>query len=85
MSHSPYQLSTIKSRGRQVPVCWIIVADRPGWPREREWELFDLEKDPCEMHSVYDDPAYADTVKELKTELRRLQDKLGDKPYEIED
>ena len=28
-------------------------------PKEPEWELFDLEKDPNEMCSVYDDPAYA--------------------------
>jgi arylsulfatase A-like enzyme len=39
-----------------------------------EWELYDLEKDPHEMHSVYADPAYAATVRELKTELARLRD-----------
>jgi len=38
-----------------------------------EWELFDMNKDPDELHSVYADPAYADTVKQLKTELTRLQ------------
>jgi hypothetical protein len=30
---------------------------------------------------VYDDPAYADVVKELTDELRRLQDEVGDKRY----
>jgi arylsulfatase A-like enzyme len=39
-----------------------------------EWELYDLERDPREMHSVYADPAYAATVGELKTELARLRD-----------
>ena len=39
-----------------------------------EWELYDLEKDPHEMHSVYAEPAYAETVKELKAELARLRD-----------
>jgi len=38
-----------------------------------EWELFDLEKDPDELKSVYDDAAYAETVKDLKTELQRLR------------
>ncbi|NQT87918.1 DUF4976 domain-containing protein, partial [bacterium] len=38
-----------------------------------EWELFDLEKDPKELKSVYADPAYAGTVKELKAELTRLR------------
>ena len=38
-----------------------------------EWELFDLEADPNELNSVYNDPAYADVVNELKTELDRLR------------
>jgi len=43
-----------------------------------EWELYDLKKDPDEMNNVYDDPAYADVVKELKAELKRLQKKYKD-------
>lgn len=39
-----------------------------------EWELFDLEKDPDELTSVYDDPEYATIRKELTEELARLQD-----------
>lgn len=49
-------------------------------PKEPEWELFDLKKDPREMKNVYNDPAYAEIVKELKAELHRLQDKVGDVP-----
>ncbi len=30
------------------------------------------------MNNVYDDPAYVDTVKELKVELSRLKEQLGD-------
>ncbi len=51
-------------------------------PRVPEWELFDLEKDPNELHSVYHDPAYEDVVKELRAELRGLQEKVGDETYE---
>ena len=43
-----------------------------------EWELFDLKKDPNEMCSVYDDPAYADIVTELTAELYRLKAEAGD-------
>jgi len=43
-----------------------------------EWELFDLQKDPREMKSVYDDPAYAGVVKELKVELSRLRELYRD-------
>jgi len=38
-----------------------------------EWELYDLEKDPDELTSVYDDPEYAEVVSELKAELERLR------------
>lgn len=48
---------------------------------EPEWELFDLEKDSFELNNVYSDPAYKDVVKELKTELHRLQEKVGDQRY----
>jgi len=43
-----------------------------------EWELYDLEKDPREMKNVYDDPAYAGIVKQLKAELERLRRKFKD-------
>jgi arylsulfatase A-like enzyme len=38
-----------------------------------EWELFDLEKDPQEMQSVYEDQAYRGVIEELKDELARLR------------
>jgi arylsulfatase A-like enzyme len=47
-------------------------------PRPPEWELFDLERDPHELRNVHADPAYAEVASELKAELRRLQDELGD-------
>jgi arylsulfatase A-like enzyme len=40
------------------------------------WELFDREQDPHELRSVYDDPAYAGVVAELKRELDRLRSEL---------
>jgi arylsulfatase A-like enzyme len=43
-----------------------------------QWELFDLEKDPHEMKNVYNDPAYAETRKQLKEELVRLKKELKD-------
>ena len=43
-----------------------------------DWELFDLEKDPHELKSVYKDPAYASVVTDLKIELKRLMEKYKD-------
>lgn len=41
-----------------------------------EWELPDMETDPMEMNSVYDD-AYSETVTELKAELARLREQYA--------
>ncbi len=38
-----------------------------------EWELYDLEKDPREMRSRYDDPDYSEIVAQLKTRVADLQ------------
>ena len=43
-----------------------------------EWELYDLEKDPQEMKSVYNNSEYADIVKELTEELIRLRELYKD-------
>ena len=43
-----------------------------------EWELYDRLNDPNEMNNVYDDPKYADTVKELKEQLAELRVKYKD-------
>jgi arylsulfatase A-like enzyme len=48
------------------------------FPELGEWELYDLEKDPHELKSVYADPASAEKVKELKAELERLRKQYGD-------
>ena len=38
-----------------------------------EWELYDLAKDPGEMQSVYDDPAYQEVIQVLKQDLDSLK------------
>lgn len=48
---------------------------------EPEWELFDLDNDPREMNNVYDDIRYSAVRKELKDELHRLQEEVGDERY----
>jgi arylsulfatase A-like enzyme len=45
-------------------------------PEFNYWELFDLQKDPNEMKSVYDQPDYADVQADLHKELDRLRAEL---------
>ena len=41
-----------------------------------DWELIDLEKDPLEMKSYYDDPEYAAVKERLQKELERQIEEL---------
>jgi arylsulfatase A-like enzyme len=41
-----------------------------------EWELFDRQKDPQQLRSVYTDPSYAQIVAELKSALERHRKEL---------
>jgi len=43
------------------------------FPRQ-EWELFDLEADPQELQSVYDDPRYAEVRAAMEQELTQLRE-----------
>ncbi len=43
-----------------------------------EWELFDLKSDPSELHNLYEDPAHAGRIGDLKATLGRLRAELGD-------
>jgi arylsulfatase A-like enzyme len=43
-----------------------------------EWELFDLERDPNEMSTVYDDPQYAEIRSLLERKLHELREQYGD-------
>ncbi|MAT72405.1 MAG: sulfatase [Planctomycetaceae bacterium] len=49
------------------------------------WELYDLEADPHELHSVYDQPDYAEVQQRLAEELKRLQSSLKVPPGDHED
>ncbi|WP_215224090.1 sulfatase family protein [Echinicola shivajiensis] len=43
-----------------------------------EWEMYDLEKDPEEMHNIYDDPAYAEVQEMMHKKLTELRNGYGD-------
>lgn len=45
-----------------------------------EWEFFDCEADPLELINCHDDPAYRNTVREMKQLLERTMADIGDEP-----
>ena len=42
------------------------------------WELYDLTSDPSELNNVYDSPAYSQVREQLKAQLARLRQEVGD-------
>lgn len=48
--------------------------------QDREWELFDCEKDPLELFNVYADPAYSAVVADMTGKLNRKMAEIGDVP-----
>ena len=43
-----------------------------------EWELYDMQNDPTEMHNIYHDPAHQNLIAQLKKELLQLKEKYED-------
>lgn len=43
-----------------------------------EWELYDREKDPQELHNIYDDPQYADIRDMMIQKLKEIRKKYKD-------
>jgi arylsulfatase A-like enzyme len=47
------------------------------WKKD-QWELFDLKNDPFELHNLYDEPGQGQLISNLKAELLRLKQAVGD-------
>ena len=47
-------------------------------PTPAYWELYDLSKDPREMNNLYQDSAYAALLTDLKSQLLRVKERIGD-------
>ena len=85
--HNVYAHYGVRTLSHKLIYYYADALGQPGAvddPKAPEWELFDLDRDPMELKNVYDDPAYAGVVRDLKAELRRLQEKVGDEPFAAE-
>lgn len=47
---------------------------------DREWELFDCEKDPLELFNVCTDSGYQDVVTDMTAQLNKKMAEMGDEP-----
>jgi arylsulfatase A-like enzyme len=44
----------------------------------KEWELYDLKKDPAEQNNLAEDPSYSKRVRKMKKILTRIKNKYLD-------
>ena len=65
------EMSVLYLKGELTPAQAAFLA-----PRKPEIELFDLRKDPHEVHNVSDDPAYADVKGTLLSELQKWREEV---------
>lgn len=66
-----------------------VLGARPGRAEdteveeEKEWELFDCEKDPLELFNVYSDPAYEEVMRRMTKLLESKMVEIGDDPVHL--
>lgn len=86
--HNAYSHYGIRNQRYKLVYWYNEGYDLPGTNHgneDREWELFDCEKDPLELFNVHTDPSYADVVAEMTRQLEKKMADIGDEPEHITD
>ena len=81
--HNAYSHYGIRNQRYKLIYWYNDGFDLPGTNHggeDREWELFDCEKDPMELFNVYDDPEYQGAVLEMTAALEKKMAEIGDDP-----
>ncbi|CRK42201.1 hypothetical protein BN1723_018980, partial [Verticillium longisporum] len=60
-----------------------VAGARPGAADEKEWELFDCEKDPLELFNVYHEKEYQSVVTAMTKLLELKMAQIGDDPVHL--
>ena len=71
----------IRTRSHKLAFFYGLPLDASGAipePTPAYFELYDLSRDSLEMNNVYDDPEYAATREDLKHQLLRIKEQIGD-------
>ena len=81
--HNAYSHYGIRNQRYKLIYWYNEGYDLPGTNHggeDREWELYDCEKDPLELFNVYADPTYKDVVTDMTAQLDRKMAEIGDEP-----
>lgn len=81
--HNAYSHYGIRNQRYKLIYWYNEGFDLPGTNHggeDREWELFDCEKDPLELFNVYADASYQEVVLEMTALLDKKMAEIGDEP-----
>jgi len=81
--HNAYSHYGIRNQRYKLIYWYNEGYDLPGTNHggeDREWELFDCEKDPLELFNVFSHGAYQDVVVDMTSQLDRKMAEIGDEP-----
>ena len=81
--HNAYSHYGIRDQRYKIIYWYNDGFDLPGTNiggQDKEWELFDCEKDPLELFNVADDPAYFKIKAEMLSKLTAKMAEIGDEP-----
>ncbi len=84
--HNAYSHYGIRNQRYKLIYWYNEGYDLPGTNHggeDREWELFDCEKDPLELFNCYSQPEYQEVVKKMKIELHEKMMEIGDEPEHL--
>jgi arylsulfatase A-like enzyme len=71
----PAQHCVRKNRGVRTKR-WKLIQ---FWEQPEEWELYDLQNDPDELHNLVGDQKHASVLRIMKEQLQRVRDEVGDR------
>ena len=81
--HNAYSHYGIRNQRYKLIYWYNEGYDLPGTNHggeDREWELFDCEKDPLELFNVYSDHAYQEVLADMTMQLDKKMAEIGDEP-----
>lgn len=84
--HNAYSHYGIRNQRYKLIYWYNEGYDLPGTNHggeDREWELFDCEKDPLELFNCYSQPEYQEVVNTMKIELLKKMREIGDEPEHL--
>lgn len=82
--HQPDRPGHFGIRGQRYKLAFVygngFIQDETSKDQQAKkfWEFYDLKEDPHELHNAYNDQQYQEKIKEMKEELIRQRELLGD-------